>query len=186
MSTKWVISDLHLGHKNILKYSGDLRGGATSEEHDAWLINQINSVLKKNDLLYILGDVAFNYESLQLVKKIKCQKTLIRGNHDILSANKYLEFFNNINGLVSHKGTFWLSHAPVHPDELRGRFNIHGHVHQNSILGADGKPDRRYINACVEMTYGVPQNLDELLSTHWREVQENRAALHKTNKDVEL
>ena len=174
MSKKWIISDLHLGHQNILKYSGQFRGGTTSEEHDQWLISQINSVLKKNDLIYILGDIAFDAESLKLVGKIKCQKILIRGNHDILPTQEYLKYFSQVHGLLSFKGTFWMSHAPIHPAELRGRLNIHGHVHQNSILDDMGEPDPRYINACVEMTYGVPQSLDDLLEKHKDRVQQNR------------
>lgn len=185
MSKKWIISDLHFGHKNILKYSGSLRGGTTSEEHDEWLMDQINSVLKRNDLLYIAGDVAFDEASLHRVKRIKCQKVLIRGNHDILSAQKYLEYFAQIHGLISHKGTFWISHAPIHPQELRGRYNIHGHVHQNSVLDIDNQPDPRYINACVEMTYGVPQSLDDLLEKHRDEVIANRKALYEEKKQNE-
>lgn len=176
MSKKWIISDLHLGHKNILKYSGPLRGGTTSEEHDVWLIDQINSVVKKGDLLYILGDVAFDYNSLKLVDKIKGMKKLVRGNHDILTANKYLEYFDDIQGLISYKGTFWLSHAPIHPLELRGRLNIYGHVHQHSI------PDERYINACVEMTYGVPQSLDDLFDKHKESVYLERKKIYETPK----
>lgn len=156
MSKKYIISDLHLGHKNILKYSGSLRGGTTWEEHDAWIINQWNSVVKKDDLVYILGDVAMNVESLDKVKRLKGMKNLIRGNHDVQSTPTYLKYFNNIFGLLSYKGVFWMSHAPIHPNELRGRFNLHGHVHQNSIQ------DDRYINCCVEMSYGVPQSLDNL------------------------
>lgn len=38
-------------------------------------------------------------------------------------------------------------------------------MHQNSIL-LDNQPDSRYINACVEMTYGIPQDLDALLEKH--------------------
>jgi calcineurin-like phosphoesterase family protein len=183
MSKKWIISDLHFGHKNILKYSGPLRGGTTSEEHDDWLIHQINSVVKKCDLLYILGDVAFNTEHLKKVKRIKGQKILIRGNHDVQAAQYYLEYFSQIQGLLSFKGVFWMSHAPIHPQELRGRLNIHGHVHQNSILNEQGQPDERYINACVEMTYGVPQDLDALLEK-WRPiVQANRAAI-KAGEDL--
>lgn len=177
MSKKWVISDLHLGHKNILKYSGALRGGNTSEEHDAWLIDQINSTVKKGDLLYILGDVAFDEESLKLIKKIKGMKILVRGNHDILATQKYLEYFQQVYGLLSYKGTFWMSHAPIHPVELRGRLNIHGHVHQNSI------DDESYINACVEMTYGVPQSLDELHEKYRAAVFSNRQILKESNNN---
>lgn len=166
---KWVLSDLHLGHKNILKFSGPLRGGTTTEEHDEWLIEQINSVVKKADLLYLLGDVALDEEALKKLNRIRGQKILIRGNHDIYATQEYLKYFQQVYGLLSFKGTFWMSHAPIHPAELRGRYNLHGHVHQHSI------PDDKYINCCVEMTYGVPQSLDDLLEKHKKEVQELKA-----------
>ena len=170
MSKRWLISDLHWGHKNILKFSGPLRGGSTPEEHDEWLLNQINSVLNKNDVLYILGDVAMDDESLKKMRKIKAgNRILVRGNHDIGDTKKYLEYFQTVQGIISYKGTFWLTHCPIHPQELRGRINLHGHVHANSVLGPDGQPDPNYINCCVEMTYGVPQSLDDLM-LKWKDV----------------
>lgn len=154
--TRWVISDLHFGHKNILKYSGDLRGGTCSEEHDEWLVEQWNSVVKKSDLVYVLGDAAMSLNAYKNFKRMKGQKLLVRGNHDINNVRHLTDYFTDITGLVRYRGAFWMSHAPIHPDSLRGLYNLHGHVHQNSL------PDDRYINCCVEMSYGVPQNLDEL------------------------
>lgn len=180
MSKKWIISDLHFGHENILKFSGSLRGGTNSKEHDEWLLDQINSVLKKGDLLYILGDVALTEDALKLVKQIKAgNRILIRGNHDIYATKQYLEYFQQVYGLLSYKGTFWLSHAPIHPQELRGRYNISGHIHQNSILLPNGELDKRYINACVETTYGVPQSLDDLFEKYKDEVYKNKLALRE-------
>lgn len=176
MSRKWVISDLHLGHKNILRYSGALRGGTTPEEHDAWIREQWNSVVRKGDLVYVLGDVAMTSEALAQLRSFKGQKKLVRGNHDVEATQEYLKYFDQVYGLLSFKGTFWLSHAPVHPAELRGRLNIHGHVHQNSI------PDARYINACVEMSYGVPQSLDDLFEQHREAVWLARKAIHATGE----
>jgi calcineurin-like phosphoesterase family protein len=160
MNSKYIMSDLHFGHRNIIKYSGEFRGGTNSEEHDEWLIGQWNSVVKKNDLVYVLGDVAMTEDALKKVRFLKGQKILIRGNHDVYNVKKYLEYFQEVYGLHHFKGTFWMSHAPIHPIELRGRYNLCGHVHQNSI------PDERYINCCVEMSYGVPQSLDELLAKY--------------------
>ena len=160
MSKKYVISDLHLGHKNIIKYAEGYRSGSNSEEHDLWLMDQWNSVVTKHDLVYVLGDVAMNRESLDKIKRFKGNKILVRGNHDVYNTRTYLEYFQEVCGLLHHKGVFWMSHAPIHPTELRGRFNLHGHVHQNSI------PDDRYINCCVEMCNGVPQNLDILLEKY--------------------
>lgn len=39
---------------------------------------------------------------------------------------------NKVYSLVKYKG-FWLSHAPIHPEELRGCKNIHGHCHDAVI-----------------------------------------------------
>lgn len=166
MSNKWVISDLHLGHKNILKYSENLRGGTTPEEHDEWIIDQCRSVVKKNDTIYILGDIAMNLESLKKVKRIPGNRICVRGNHDVNNAKHLLDYFNDVCGLIRFKGTFWMSHAPIHPGSLRGLYNLCGHVHQNSVKKDDGTLDERYINCCVEMSYGVPQSLDDLLAKY--------------------
>lgn len=166
MSNKWVISDLHLGHKNILKYSGELRAGNTSEEHDEWIINQCRSVVKKNDLLYILGDVAMNLEALKMIKRIPGSKILVRGNHDINNVRHLVDYFTDITGIIRYRGAFWMSHVPIHPDSLRGLYNLHGHTHQNLVKLPDGTLDERYINCCVEQTYGIPRNLDELFAKY--------------------
>lgn len=157
MSAKvYFISDLHLGHNKILEFSGQFRGGNTTEEHDEWIIEKINSVVTKRDVLYILGDIAFTKDGLSKVSRINGIKKLVTGNHDKFSLSDYEAVgLKILTGLYRYK-EFWLSHAPIHPDELRGKKNIHGHVHSKSI-GGD-----RYINACVEACGGVPIFLDEI------------------------
>lgn len=170
---KFVISDLHLGHAKILKYSSGLRGGTTSEEHDEWIIDQWNSVVTKHDLVYVLGDVAMNREALKKVKRLKGTKHLCKGNHDIESLKAYQEYFGAIYGIHNYRRVFWMTHAPVHPDSLRGMFNLHGHTHQNKVM-LDGAPDPRYINVCIESSFGVPQNLDQLFEKYKDEAWANR------------
>ena len=174
---KFVISDLHLGHTNILKYSNGLRGGTTPEEHDEWIIHQWNSVVSKHDLVFVLGDVAMNREALKLVKKLKGTKHLCKGNHDIESLNKYLEYFGQIYGIHNYRRVFWMTHAPVHPGSLRGLFNLAGHTHQNNVKLPDGTDDIRYINCCVESTYGIPRDLDKLFEQYEPIVRRNKEAM---------
>lgn len=174
ITKRYVISDLHLGHKNIVEYSKGLRGGTNSEEHDKWLIDQWNSVVTKHDLIYVLGDVALNREALHLMKKFKGTKHLVKGNHDIESIKSYMEYFGTIYGLHNYRRVFWMSHAPIHPGSLRGMFNLAGHTHQNSVKLENGEIDSRYINCCVESTFGLPQNLDELYEKYWPIVQRNQ------------
>ena len=158
MSQVRFISDLHLGHKAIHIFSGKERGGVTSvEEHDEYIVKQWNSVVSKNDLVYILGDVCFDEDKLPLLKKMKGNKHLILGNHDKLTLDKYKPYFNKIHGFMKYKGAAWLSHSPIHPQELRDKWNIHGHVHQKSV------PDYRYINVCVEALNGQPISWNDLL-----------------------
>lgn len=158
MSIVRFISDLHLGHKTICQFSGSYRGNTTNvDDHDLWIVNQWNSVVSKNDLVYVLGDVAFDKEKIKLLKKMKGNKHLIVGNHDKFSMEVYREYFNKIHGFEKYKGKAWLSHAPIHPSELRGKWNIHGHVHQKEV------DDLRYISVCVEAVSGKPISWEELL-----------------------
>jgi calcineurin-like phosphoesterase family protein len=94
-------------------------------------------------------------EKLPLLKKLKGTKHLILGNHDEFTLETYKPYFNKIHGFVRYKG-MWLSHAPIHPQELRGKVNVHGHNHKNVI------PDERYICVSVEQVNGKPKSLDEI------------------------
>lgn len=51
---KRYISDLHLGHANVLKF--DQRPFLTLDEMHETIINNWNSVVDKTDDVYILGD----------------------------------------------------------------------------------------------------------------------------------
>ncbi len=54
MVKTFVISDLHLGHENILKFCE--RPYSSIEEHDAHIISSWNSVVSSDDNVYMLGD----------------------------------------------------------------------------------------------------------------------------------
>ena len=54
---KRYISDLHLGHANVLKF--DQRPFLTLNEMHETIINNWNSVVDKTDDVYILGDFAW-------------------------------------------------------------------------------------------------------------------------------
>lgn len=166
----YFISDLHLGHKNILNFSPN-RYGDTPYEHDEYQISQIYSTIGKKDVLYILGDVAFEAKKLELLRPIRGRMILVRGNHDTYPLDLYREFFVDVLGFAKYK-EFWLSHAPIHPEELRGKKNIHGHVHMMSI------PDDRYINVCADVLKDqcpisleqIRANIKPRFKTEWEEV----------------
>ena len=54
---KYYISDLHFDHTNVIKF--DNRPFKDVEEMNNALIHNWNSVVKKNDIVYVLGDFCF-------------------------------------------------------------------------------------------------------------------------------
>ena len=139
MANVWFCSDLHFGHKNIGKYRN-----LPSEEENRWRITKDwESCVTKRDIVYVLGDACFTPETLSDFGLLPGEKILVRGNHDKLTTQEYLQYFKGVYGLVKYK-EFWLSHAPIHPIELRGKVNLHGHVHYGTLL------DNRYLNCCPE------------------------------------
>jgi len=137
-------SDIHLCHKAIAKYRPEFK---SLEEHDEHWLSKFEK-LGKRDIVFVLGDFLFdspNYEMyIQRIRKFRCRIKLIMGNHD--SKLLYQEINQKPQSpdgsielqlpLFSYKN-FWLSHCPIHPQEMRTRKgNIHGHLH-NSVLDDD-------------------------------------------------
>jgi len=137
-----MIGDLHFGHKNVQKFRKDM-GFANELEHRHYVMEQWNKTVSKRDKVYVLGDACFTMEAIEDIGKLNGTKILVRGNHDNLNTQVYLKVFKEVEGIIRYKHS-WLSHAPIHPDELRGKINIHGHVHYASIA------DNRYENVCLE------------------------------------
>lgn len=137
----WFCSDLHFGHKNIQKF----RHHVQSEEDNREKIKQDwKTLVTKRDDVYVLGDACFTMETITDFSELPAyRKFLIRGNHDLLDTSVYLKQFTQVYGLLKYK-EFWLSHAPIHPDELRGRVNLHGHTHYHNIDNCS------YFNCSVE------------------------------------
>ena len=142
MANIWFCSDLHFGHKNI----GGFRAPhhIQSEEDNRFRITEDwKSVVEKKDVVYLLGDVCFTMSTIFEFSELLGRKVLIRGNHDRLDTQVYLKYFESVEGILKYK-EFWLTHAPIHPNELRGKVNLHGHVHYATI------DDKRYFNCCPE------------------------------------
>lgn len=149
----YFCSDLHFGHENIYKFRSFVE---SSEDNDNQIIRDWKKTITKRDTVYVLGDAAFTTESCDQFGELPGEKYLIRGNHDKLNTSYYLKYFKEVYGFLKYK-EFWLSHAPIHPDELRGKINLHGHIHYNLImlpfnpvLHTFQRQDTRYFNCCVE------------------------------------
>ena len=78
----YFIADTHFNHTNIIKYCN--RPFNNTHEMNEYIIQKWNSVVKKDDTVYHLGDVGFGslQEVKNLVERLNGTKILLRGNHD--------------------------------------------------------------------------------------------------------
>lgn len=175
MSNIWLISDTHFGHSNCLNFV-DSRTGlkmrpefANVDEMDECMLDKWNSVVKKGDKVWHLGDVMITDKSRfeKLWPKLNGSKRLCVGNHDDI---KYLAsggFFQKI--CLERKfrdEKLHLSHIPLHPSQhevgepgsKNFMCNIHGHIHRNP------SPIGRYINVSVEMINYTPVAFEDIVA----------------------
>ncbi len=157
---RWVYSDPHFWHSNIIKYTN--RPFKTVEEMNSFMIEQHNSLVSKADKVFILGDFALsNKEKTEkIVRHLKGNLILIMGNHDRSRSQKWWEeigFTSVIKYPIIINNHIILSHEPV-PDVSLPFINIHGHLHD---LVTD---KNNYYNVSVEHTKYLPINLDVLIN----------------------
>ena len=123
----FVTSDLHFGHKNIIKYEN--RPYETIEQMDKDLIDKWNNVVKENDTIYILGDFSWykGEQTNEILKQLNGRKTLIIGNHD--------EEITIYKQLKYNKKVFVLFHYPIaeYNGKMNGYIHLYGHIHSMNL-----------------------------------------------------
>lgn len=173
----WVWSDLHLFHKNILRYAQ--RPFFHVDHMLEMLLSNAQAQVGPEDWLICLGDLSFGEQgpTADFVQALPGRKGLILGNHDVDRQPK-LQGLTRLGfdaiadvqdwavgaGLHDQDGLsverLWLTHYPIWspwlPLNVR---NVHGHVHQHTVGG-------RCINASVEHTAYAPVLLRDLVKQH--------------------
>ena len=152
----WVCADLHLQDKQINEFCSKKFNSV--EEHDNYVIENYNSVVGVDDLVYILGDVGFTpRESLaKLVKQLHGRKILLTGNHDKLNDTEYrnMGFIEVIRHPLYYKDKIILSHIPaLEAYDNPYVINVHGHIHNNTLTLPN------FFNVNVEMNDFKPINI---------------------------
>lgn len=154
MANVLLLGDFHAGHWSIAKYRTQFRD---EQDHFEFVEREYHKRVTKRDKCIFTGDAVFSEERAKQIAKWPGVKELIVGNHDTdsLTMKQLCEYFDSVYSLKKYK-EFWLSHAPMHPAELRGKLNIHGHVHSATV------DDCRYFNTSLENIDYKPVSLHEI------------------------
>lgn len=154
----WFTSDTHYAHRNIVKSESEwtdtknLRNYSSVERMNDEIVDNINSLVSYKDVLFHLGDFAFQSEDRvrELRRRIVCENVhLILGNHDgrIYDSEELRGMFSSVDEYVElevefpsgHVHKFVLMHYPLASWKGMGRgvYHLHGHVHlpMNKRLG---------------------------------------------------
>jgi calcineurin-like phosphoesterase family protein len=144
-------SNTSLGHTNIVYGQSDwedknnCRRFDTVEEHDSILLDNINSTVEENDLLFILGNFSFHKPSVtyEYLRNINCKNICyVLGNHDtVIYENK-----KNCKQLVSDASHMFyidvngvrlaLSHYPMINwyGQQKGCINLHANFQRGTNI----------------------------------------------------
>lgn len=179
---EFFTSDTHFGHRNVLTY--DNRPFDNVWQMQTALIDNWNSVVRQNDTVYHLGDVAFGSPAWteNIVDKLHGYKVLIRGNHDgTMSRAKRLGFNAVYDDMLMIRGDkhIYLKHSPWAAAGHIGEYStdkvqkslvgidadiiLHGHLHTKGWkVRQEGH--RKLINVGCMLWGYIPRTLEELLS----------------------
>jgi calcineurin-like phosphoesterase family protein len=80
--TTWFTSDVHVGHSNIIAYSG--RPFEDVPDMNERIVTGWNETVKTDDYVYVLGDLCMGKmdDSLPVAGRFQGHKILVPGNHD--------------------------------------------------------------------------------------------------------
>ena len=87
MSKKWVTSDHHFGHENIIKHGNG--PFINTDDMQEQMISRWNSVVRPNDLVYHLGDLYYCIRTIDahaILDRLNGKIFFIEGNHDQVAA----------------------------------------------------------------------------------------------------
>lgn len=114
----FIVSDLHLGHDKSFIYGA--RGFENVEDMNETIIRKWNGVVDEEDEIYVLGDLVMGPEvNLQMLRRLKGQLHIVRGNHD---GDARWDFYQKLPNVVEAENSLrlrydgyklYLSHYPT-------------------------------------------------------------------------
>ena len=134
----WFISDLHLGHVNVLSHCN--RPFSSIDEMNRSLTNNWNDKVKEKDHIYVLGDLALTSRADKVLHDYLSNLNgiihLIKGNHDAWYKKRpgegsRLIYHDSYYELKDNNQLYVLCHYPFQTwnKSHHGSIHLHGHCH---------------------------------------------------------
>lgn len=178
--TKWITSDLHFGHANIMKFCPVTRAGYTDvADMREKMIAEWNASVQPEDEVFILGDFAFlpAKDAVQILRRLNGAKILIEGNHDrkLLNDPAFRAEFKEVHQYLryNHEGqVVCMFHYPILEwDQMhRGSLHFFGHLHG----GQTGMEKYRCMDVGMDSTGEIVISLDRAI----RMIKDNEIKKH--------
>jgi len=157
----FLISDLHLGHANIIHYCSRPFLFTDVGEMDRVLIRNWNAVISPASRVFYLGDLRYGHPAPPLThyrSQLNGDITFIRGNHDDWGLGAIPSATLEYN---SRK--FLLLHDPGDIPEGYDGWVIHGHHHNNDLRRFPFiNPREKRINVSAEVLGYTPITIHEI------------------------
>jgi calcineurin-like phosphoesterase family protein len=161
----YFISDTHFGDERLNLYGRDLVF-KNSKVFELKIIENWNNVVNKNDLVIVVGDVAFSEENLTILNRLNGKKWLVKGNYDIskefggtakfkISDDLLKKYFEKVVDDMTIKigdEDVYINHFPT--NAKINMFNIVGHIH------GTWKVQRNMINVGCDAWHFTPISED--------------------------
>lgn len=178
----WFTSDLHFGHRNVLKFCN--RPWNNEKEMEVGLIENWNKCVGDNDVIFVLGDT-FWFNDSRSIKKVLSQLNgkdiyILPGNHDEFES--YYRVDDPRIHLCSDvvvcwftkegepKREVWMSHYPMMtwPHRENGTWQLFGHIHSQpgKEVGVDQDLPLHWnqVDVGCDRWYYTPISLDFLIT----------------------
>lgn len=180
----YYTSDLHLGHENIIAPMNRPYNNATEMDED--LVKRWNKKVKKNDDVYIIGDLS--YKSVHQIEyyldRLAGHKHLIIGNHDeywmkdVKDIQSYFDSVSHMELIQEGERVLTLCHFPMFEwggsryikDWKKSKtWMIHGHIHNSRECDAYKIIREKLfceLNAGIDINNLEPVTFNELLENN--------------------
>lgn len=173
----FFISDPHFGHANIIRYCD--RPFKDVQEMNETLIKNWNNVVNPDDIIFILGDIAFGGAATfeEIVPKLNGRKYLVLGNHDYKNVReRYKEWFVDVKPkmFISIDGrSIILNHEPLlcfgGQNDCR-IWHLFGHVH-TTRTGKTGEDYNRVRQMATPSMYDVGADFNNFTPIKWQDLK---------------